>query len=74
MGQIAKQENFFDVNKRVLSFILTYLILLVITIYFTSISSNSEVNRFLFALDPSMFQRRNQYDDMSLVRGVDRTR
>jgi hypothetical protein len=59
LGKIAKQENFVEVNKRVLSFILIYIILLVVTIYLTSISRNSEVNRFLYALDPSMFQRQN---------------
>lgn len=63
VAETAKQENFKDINKRVLSFILIYLILLIVLLYLTSVSRNSEVNRFLFALDPSMFQQNNQFDD-----------
>ena len=63
VAETAKQENFKDINKRVLSFILIYLILLIVLLYLTSVSRNSEVNRFLFALDPSMFQQNNQFDN-----------
>lgn len=63
VAETAKQENFKDINKRVLSFILIYLILLIVLLYLTSVSRNSEVNRFLFALDPSMFQQNNQFDE-----------
>ena len=73
VADTSKQENFNEVNKRVLSFILIYLILLITLLYLTSLSRNSEVNRFLFALDPSMFQQHNQFDDQQRIGGVNRT-